>query len=79
LSYLTEYVREQTGLQLKGLSQAVAVSMNKTDAGAELTVFYLGQAEGTLTHGQVLDPKRLPDFAPICRDAVSSIEEIFGK
>ena len=79
LPYLVDYVREQTGLQLTGLSEAVAVSMNKTGVGAELAVFYLGQAEGTLTRGQALDPKQLPDFSPICRDAVASIQEIFGK
>ena len=78
LSYLTQYVAKQTGLHLTALSEAIAISMNKTEFGGEATIFYLGQAEGKLTHGQIFDPRDLPELAPVCRNAAASIEQFFG-
>ena len=74
---LEQYVKQQTGLQLTDLSDAVQVGMYDLSTGIGVTVLYVGKATGKLRFGQRLAVDVLPEFAVKGIDPRDAIQKIF--
>jgi hypothetical protein len=72
---LANYVKQQTGLVLTGLSDALQLTISHLPGGPEATIIYVGGASGELTSGQRLDLNNLPLFAVECGDPKAIIEK----
>lgn len=71
---MADYVREQTGLILTDLSDAVQIIMSPLTAHFELSVFYLAYAEGRQTRGTPTLRTDLPRLHYTCDDPSEMIE-----
>jgi hypothetical protein len=63
---LAGHVATQTGLTLVGLTDGVALTFSQPGDRLEATVLYIGETQGRLQRGEILDPAALPMFSPIC-------------
>ncbi len=73
---LANYVKQQTGLILTGLSDAQQLTISHLPGGPEATVIYFGRASGQLSSGQRLDLNALPEFAAECGEPKAVIEKL---
>jgi hypothetical protein len=63
---LAWHVKQQTGLDLVGLSAPFQVVFSNIEDGIAVTMLYIGKAVGTQTGGTVIESDRIPEFAPLC-------------
>ena len=75
---LAWHVARQTGLELMGLSNAIAVSIFEGELGPSVAVLYVGSARGKRTQGSLVDPHSIPDFAAICPVDAEQIRQFIG-
>jgi hypothetical protein len=72
---LANYVKQQTGLVLTGLSDAQQLTIREMPEGREATVIYIGTVSGEVKKGERLDLNNLPEFAIECGSPQNTIEK----
>lgn len=72
---LANYVKQQTGLILTGLSDAQQLTISNLPEGQVATVIYVGTASGEVKKGERLDLYNLPEFAVECGSPQDTIEK----
>lgn len=76
---LAWHLKEQTGLTLEGLSDAIGVGMFPGNDGIETTVLYAGRASGTQTGGSRFALDEIPEFASVCNVSEQEIRDICSR
>ena len=73
---LANYLKQQTGLILTGLTDAQQLTFTHFPTGTEATILYFGSATGEISNGVKLDINNLPDFAVECGNPRGTIEKL---
>lgn len=60
------HIKNQIGLDLVGISPAVAVKMFEGELGASVSVLYVGEAKGNRTAGKLVCEDDIPEFDSVC-------------
>jgi hypothetical protein len=63
---LVWHVKEQTGLDLVGISRGIAVSIFDGELGPSVSVLYAGKASGKRTAGKLVSVDAIPEFDSVC-------------
>lgn len=71
---LVWHVKEQTGLDLVGISRGIAVRIFEGELGPSVSVLYVGKATGKQTAGRLVSIDAIPSFDPICSVSTDQIQ-----